>query len=570
MFYKTLPLRCGRNNCKEFRSWAEPTADCCVTIPKDNKPPEINVTLISKIKDVILDESDETTIYSHDENLGKNKLMAWNVKFKPKFQSQKYIEFRFVTSEDKYARKAENERESWARLKSGEGKKDKGHTRNKNKKLSKNMSQGTKGKKDRDTMKGGKKNVHRGGRRPRSLKKGKGGKKKRHTGEKKLNKGKRGIKEKKKKKSTKKNTQEKKSEQTAKSGAEDGESQDCSEDGWVKIVEGGRKRSNPFVIMNNTCLSKLPSSTITVYSDQAQVYFKKGSSGREFELTVKPLDHKDPTKCLEDCEWKENEHYHETSFWRIGGWNVPNPCSFDADIEDGNDGDEQGCVQLQFTMALVPKDLSCLDDCFSDVEREKKKYKKFCKDNIRSAIEADALFRRDIDPFSFIGQSDDKDIDCILFNRMSDSKPEERNDTFVSLSLIPELGQRRRRSFFTKQEETTTPTNTTTTTTTTPRRHFFSNFLPETPFDLALMFCIMANLDTRSKLNILNGFPETSNKIWNNKTCTPFLPKLDYEESFEEDPLQGASPTSRGTLYGSLRSAPNTRQSGPSSSTIQR
>ena len=74
MFYKTLPLRCGRNNCKEFRSWAEPTADCCVTIPKDNKPPEIDVTLISKIKDVIL--SDETTIDSHDENLEEDKLMA--------------------------------------------------------------------------------------------------------------------------------------------------------------------------------------------------------------------------------------------------------------------------------------------------------------------------------------------------------------------------------------------------------------------------------------------------------------------------------------------------------------
>ena len=564
MFYKTLPLRCGRNNCKEFRSWAEPTADCCVTIPKDNKPPEINVTLISKIKDVILDESDETTIYSHDENLEENKLIAWNVKFKPKFQSQKYIEFRFVTSEDKYARKAENERESWARLKSGEGKKDKGHTRNKNKKLSKNMSQGTKGKKDRDTMKGGKKNVHRGGRRPRSLKKGKGGKKKRHTGEKKLNKGKRGIKEKKKKKSTKKNTQEKKSEQTAKSGAEDGESQDCSEDGWVKIVEGGRKRSNPFVIMNNTCLSKLPSSTITVYSDQAQVYFKKGSSGREFELTVKPLDHKNPSKCLEDCEWKENEHYHETSFWRIGGWNVPNPCSFDV---DGDNGDEQGCVRLQFTMALVPKDLSCLDDCFSDVEREKKKYKKFCKDNIRSAIEADALFRRDIDPFSFIGQSDDKDIDCILFNRMSDLKPEERNDTFVSLSLIPELGQRKRRSFFTRQEDSSTPT---TTTTIAPKPHFFSNFLPTTPSDNALVFCIMANLDARSKLNITHGFHVTS-KIWDDKTCSSFLPKLNFEEDFEPvDTSSPSPPPSTGTRRGSQRTPSNNRISGPSSAKIKR
>ena len=338
----------------------------------------------------------------------------------------------------------------------------------------------------------------------------------------------------------------------------------------MKIVEGGRKRSNPFVIMNNTCLSKLPSSIITVYSDQAQVYFKKGSGSKEFELTVKPLDHNNPSKCLEDCEWKENEHYHETGFWRIGGWNVPNPCSFDA---DGDNGDEQGCVRLQFTMALVPKDLSCLDDCFSDVEREKKKYKKFCKDNIRSAIEADALFRSGGDPISFIGQSDDKDIDCILFNRMSDLKPEERNDTFVSLSLIPELGQRKRRSFFARQEDSTTPT--TTTTTIAPKPHFFSNFLPTTPSDNALVFCIMANLDARSKLNITHGFHVTS-KIWDNQTCSSFLPKLNYEESFEfvEPDIEDTEDTENSEDTQSSRrrfgGSSNTKSSGPSSTTIQR
>merc|ERR1712223_188506 len=137
-------LRCGRNNCKEFRSWAEPTADCCVDIPKDSKPPEIDVTLISKIKNVNL--TSETTIDSHDEKLAENKLMAWNVK------SEKYIEFRFETSED--TRNAEPHRESWK--KSGQGKKDKRHTRNKNKikrkKLSKNMSKGTKAKRGKNTL----------------------------------------------------------------------------------------------------------------------------------------------------------------------------------------------------------------------------------------------------------------------------------------------------------------------------------------------------------------------------------------------------------------------------------
>ena len=184
MFYKTLPLRCGSNNCKEFRSWAEPTADCCVTIPKDNKPPEIDVRLISKIKNVILDENDETIIDSHDEILEENKLMAWNVKVDQTYQ--KYIEFRFETSED--TRNAEPHRESGKKLKSGQGKKDKGQSKNKikinKKKLSKNISKGTKAKGGRDTRGARKKkNVHRGKKRPRSMKKGKGGNKKKNTGE---------------------------------------------------------------------------------------------------------------------------------------------------------------------------------------------------------------------------------------------------------------------------------------------------------------------------------------------------------------------------------------------------
>ena len=114
------------------------------------------MTLITKIKGVILDEIDETIIDSHDENLEENKLMAWNVKVDQTYQ--KYIEFRFETSED--TRNAEPHRESGKKLKSGQGKKDKGQSKNKikinKKKLSKNISKGTKAKGGRDTR-GGKK-----------------------------------------------------------------------------------------------------------------------------------------------------------------------------------------------------------------------------------------------------------------------------------------------------------------------------------------------------------------------------------------------------------------------------
>ena len=424
--------------------------------------------------------------------------MAWDVKLE---KSKSNIQFTF---------------EVRGRSKSGRGNKY-GRIGNRDKinrkKLSKSMPKGAKGSKDTSKGKLRKKTVYKGRRRTRSMKKKrllKKNKKNWKRGKKNIMNQKQQMK-KRKKKNTQKNLQARKAQQRVNI---------CTADGWVMIVEGGQKRSNPYIIMDKTCLSDIEeSSIVTAFSDQAQVYYRRGNEVKwRFKITVKPSTLSTPSECLEDCEWKENPYFHGTSFWRIGGWNVPNPCSF------GDDGDPQGCVRLQFSMALVPKELSCLDDCFSDVKRED--FKKRCEDMIPSAIKAADRRKTGVDLSSLIGQSDDKDIDCILFNEMSDSKPEERDDTFVSLSLIPELRQRRRRSFFARQEDSTTPTTTTTTTTTTPRRHFFSNFLPETPFDLALMFCIMANLDSRSKLNILNGFPGINNKVWDDKTCTPFLPKI--------------------------------------------
>ena len=96
-----------------------------------------------------------------------------------------------------------------------------------------------------------------------------------------------------------------------------------------------------------------------------------------------------------------------------------------------------------------------MPDCFSDVP--KNDYKNKCRRGIQSAVIADTRrrFTEDIDPY--LDEPDDKDIDCILFNRMSD--PEERNSTF-SLSLIPEIGQRRKKSLFERQDPSASETRT--------------------------------------------------------------------------------------------------------------
>ena len=315
------------------------------------------------------------------------------------------------------------------------------------------------------------------------------------------------------------------------------------------IVEGKQKRPDPHVILNKTCLISLTSKVITAFSNRAQVYYQQQGKRQKthFELTAKPSDRPQPSKCLDDCRWKDNKFSRESTFWRIGGWNVPAPCSAE---------DAPMCVRIQFTMSLVPEDLSCLNDCFSHLQKEA--FNKKCKKGIQSATIAAVRSRITAGPY--LDHSSDKDIDCILFNRMSD--PEERNNTF-SLSLIPEIGQRRRKSLFDREDAASETT-----------KHFFSNFLPTEPLDRALIFCIMANLDARSKLLSPNKTGEfhSDDPIWSrNETCSAFLPKLDWLESVSStSQLASEGDTSSRSSSGPKRRTSKTRSSGPSSAIIER
>ena len=365
----------------------------------------------------------------------------------------------------------------------------------------------------------------------------------------------RGNKKKKKNRNKKKTKKTRRGRRRSKQDVQRDPDDECPEGGWIMIVEGKPKRPNPHVILNKTCLPALPSKVITAFSNRAQVYFQPGNGQTRFELTAEASDRTEPSMCMNDCKWKNNEFSQQKSFWRIGGWNVPNPCNTD---------DTGLCVRIQFTMSLVPEELSCLNDCFSHVP--KKDYKKKCRRGIQSAT----IVRTTDNPF--LSQSDDIDIDCILFNRMPD--PEDRSSPF-SLSLIPEIGQRRRKSLFeTRQDpppnEATEPV---------PEEHFFSNFLPTEPLDRALIFCIMANLDARSKLLSPNKTGEfhTDDPIWNrNETCSSFLPKLDWLElPMESVSITGTLPSEEGatssrSLSGSKRGRSKTRSSGPSSAIIER
>ena len=348
-------------------------------------------------------------------------------------------------------------------------------------------------------------------------------------------------------------------------------SDDICPEGWVMIVEGEPKIENPYIILNKTCLSDIPGSVppyITVFSDRAQVYFQNGT-GR-FKLTAEPAELSDPSKCLDDCEWKENPFSQVSTFWRIGGWNVPNPCGV---------GDKKMCARIQFSMSLIPEQLSCLNDCFSSVNRNE--FKKECQRGIQTAK---TIAEIKLDPY-YDDPSDDQDIDCILFNRMPD--PKDRDDP-LSPILIPEIGQRRKKSYFPREDSLNERTKknrrrsrrgqnglerNSEESAPSPNKFLFSNFLPTDPLDRALVFCIMANLDARFKMLSVDpnktGEFHDGNPIWGrNETCSDFLPKLNWPEF---DPASTSESSSdEETSPGSPRRTSHTRSSGPSSAIIER
>ena len=327
--------------------------------------------------------------------------------------------------------------------------------------------------------------------------------------------------------------------------------------GWVMIVEGDRKMYNPFVILPWTCLDKRRENVTTAFSDTAQVYFKKGEwvgeTGR-FRLTAESLAPTNPSSCLWDCEWKDNPVFPETTFWRIGNDTI---CGvFDPTL----------CVRIQLTMAQIPVDLTCLDDCFSNVPR--KDYKEKCEAEKYPG-----------------GYSDDADIDCLLFNRKSDSQ--DRDNTYPE-ELVKLNGPR---TTTTKPIQKQKPSSKTEIADDGP---LFSNFLPTEPLDNALIFCIMARLDAFPVSELPSAIDGlyVGKKIWGGQTCSAFLPKIDWRRSLpnkqnvpfsnetspalsnaqEERTLSAfrTHPSSRSKRRLSPRRTSNTRSSGPASAIIER
>ena len=509
-----VQLRCGTDNCQEFRSWADPKADCCIS--KDTTTTTAHPTDTTNFTLTAVDASEQTISLSCcnsnevSSSADSDNLFAWDISVGDKTN----IKFRFEILDIKgnRSRNRGKNQQKWGK----NHKKGKKHRRKK---------QRNRGKKQRD---GGAKQRNRGGRQ------------------------------------------------------NEGDSNDPCPESWVMILEGEPKKRNPHVILPKTCndnkmevFTKAPANyEITAFSKRVQVYFKKGNNDI-LRFNAGPLAPTNPPqKCLWDCKWKPNPVFQGTTFWRIGGWNVPEPCGVYTDPTKNTEvNDATMCVRIKLNMPLIPQDLNCLDDCFSDVPR--RSYEARCKTGIQPAITAAAEINSQV-----TGKySNDKDIDCILFNRKSED-PQPGTEAF-NRTLIAEM--RTRKSLFRGQDRSREKRE---------ADDLLSNLLPTEPLDNALLFCIMANLDAGENRRLpsnTTGEFYVGAPIWENKTCSAFLPKLDWQayETNEQPRVdtngqedrghqestrvtKSFSSPSKGPLARSETMTPNTRSSGPASTIIER
>ena len=247
-------------------------------------------------------------------------------------------------------------------------------------------------------------------------------------------------------------------------------------------------------------------------------------------MAVEASKRTNPSFCLWDCKWKTNDFFEDATVWRLGGWNDKDHCRGD---------DSANCVPIQLTSPQIPEDLRCLEDCFSDIPNEA--YKRNCRIGKYSEQYADL-------------NSDDPDIDCILFNRKSD--PQARAFKFP-LSMIDEMSPMR------PTEEPAALSKDT----------LFSNFFPSEPLDSALVFCIMANLDARDPRRLPGDTPGEfymNDTIWGSETCAEFLPILDWKIEVKNPTNPKRSQRVAFSGSQSQRRISHTRSSGPTSTIIER
>ena len=296
------------------------------------------------------------------------------------------------------------------------------------------------------------------------------------------------------------------------------------------------------VILDRTCNRHREPLTLRSLTDYIVLIFrsdkKEEGNGKGFKLVAEPVNCSVPRSesCLWDCEWRENPFYQLSSLWRFGGWTgTSSDCENSDRLAKNPDknpkSDTDNCVRVQFTMAKIPKDLRCLDDCFFELDSKLNRDRTYEEEEDKKPVNYE---RKCVAAFPAENKdtSNDKRIDCILLNRVDKRNTislNERRCIFPESKIIAMAGKGRD-----IVESDSDPSCDSSDFAGGDQANAIKNFVPTEPMDIALMFCIMANLDARRRLPSPEGFPFYADEpIWSKslfKTCDSFLPKIFTEQ----------------------------------------
>ena len=259
-----------------------------------------------------------------------------------------------------------------------------------------------------------------------------------------------------------------------------------------------------------------------------------------------------------------------------------------------NEDDTGSCTRVQFTMPKIPKDLKCLDDCFYELDREYNSQRTNINDKDRLSVIYDDKCqdqRKDsaghiLPPiFELKANASDAAIDCILFNKVDDTSTislSERRCIIPKSKILGMAGGLGRDIDLDKDRcngcDSHGQVKETEEGGTELRDKLINNFVPKEPIDLALMFCIMAHLDSRRKLPSIDKTAfYKGERVWRNtrfRTCRFILPRFD-KVTTTSTPASGSG-SGRGFVgrdfrtQRSLKRSSITRSTGPASANIER
>ena len=258
-------------------------------------------------------------------------------------------------------------------------------------------------------------------------------------------------------------------------------------------------------VLNKTCskdLESLKDNLITWYTRSVQVYIysdglknnQKGWTLTKSVIETPRFPLPNPSECMYDCKWQPNPFYRRSAWMSL----PRNKASVST-------------ISVIFTAPQIPDSLKCLEDCFNEAKENRLILQAHCK---HIALKKYYLTRTDVE----------ENLNCLMYYYLTDPpnyKPTE----------IEGLKDSRKKKSI--RIDTFHPIDDPKNGTLTLNYHLLPRL---SVLEMALQFCIMANLENRKRLPTLvedgKNLFNTSTELFRKKDCSSILPDLYEKETF--------------------------------------